>query len=513
MQKIELSRLRPSFSLSAGALTQLLAAVACFLGAIVLPLTMPDFGEQSRLILVVLGCVMLVVGVLNLMFGKQIGRLLNRAGKRSRVVVPREGIACLAMMLVLAVGALLGHRNMPLLVFGMLAGPFVLNGWIVYGMLKSVTVNRQMPRRAIAGNFVGIEIQVHNSKRVMASHMLEVRDSVAGEELKNNSHDEEGSVTFVRVPAGESRIGRYQLRFAKRGRYRLGPLRISSRFPLGIGERGQIFNDVAELIVHPELGRLLPAWSRQQKEMAESSSRVRAQQGLFDDEFHRIREYREDDNPRSIHWRSSARRGRLMVREYQQQRHADSLIVLDLPSQADWSAEAREMSISLAATVCVEQSRAASGDRFILAIAGESPLIVSSRSPGGFREESLDALAVCRPGPQSTLQLLLLQLVQQHGIGDRRLLLITPRPNEVLGLLLQVTTECERDNVDLVMQTTLVEATPETLQQVFELEGSANHNTPPPHKTSASRNHASDNRRTLPENSLQGIPVATKEAP
>jgi uncharacterized protein (DUF58 family) len=352
----------------------------------------------------------------------------------------------------------------------MMAGPFVLNGWIVYGMLKGVRVIRQTPRRAVAGKFVGIEIQVSNSKLVMASHMLEVRDSITGDALKNGSSDEEGSVTFVRVPAGESRRGRYQLRFSQRGRYQLGPLRISSRFPLGIGERGQVFHDVTELIVHPELGRLLPTWSRHQKELAESSSRVRARAGLFDDEFHRIREYREDDNPRSIHWRSSARRGRLMVREYQQQRHADSLIVLDLPAQADWSAEAREMAISLAATVCVEQSRAASGDRFTLAIAAKTPLIVSSRSPGGFREEALDALAVCQPGFPTVLQELLAKLVQEHGVGDRRLLLITPRVTEVRDLLQQVTADCDRDGVDLVLQTTLVEASPEAMQRVIVLE-------------------------------------------
>jgi uncharacterized protein (DUF58 family) len=227
---------------------------------------------------------------------------------------------------------------------------------------------------------------------------------------------------------------------------------------------------VAELIVHPELGRLLPRWRRQQKELAESSSRVRAQAGLFDDDFHRIREYREDDNPRSIHWRSSARRGRLMVREYQQQRHADSLIVLDLPLQADWPEEAREMAISLAATVCVEQSRAASGERFILAIAAQTPLIVSSRSPGGFREEALDALAVCQPGPSGRLQEVLLKLVQEHGIGDRRLLLITPQVKAASDLLQQVTLDSGRDAVDLVLQTNLVEASPEAMQRLFVLE-------------------------------------------
>ena len=467
MQKTEPGRLRPSFSMSAGALTQLLAAFACFLGAAVLPLTFPEFRGRSASVLLILGGVMLVVGTLNLLFGRQVGRVLGRVGRRSRVVVPREGIAYLAIMLVLAIGALLGHRNMPLLVFGMMAGPFVLNGWIVYGILKGVTLKRRAPRRAVAGEFVGVEIEVSNSKKVIASHMLEVHDRIDGAALGRSGRDEEGVVTFVRVPAKEHRVGRYQIRFAQRGLYTLGPMRVSSRFPLGIGERGQLFTDTAELIVHPALGRLLPAWTRQQKEMAESNRRVQARLGLFDDEFHRIREFRSDDNPRWIHWRSTARRGQLMVREYQQHRHADSLVLLDLPELPDWSTDAVEMAVSLTATVCVEQTRSSSGGRYLLAIAANRPELITSRAPGGFREEALDALAVCQPSSKASLTDALAAVIASHGIHDERLILVTPRPAEALQAIRQVNEQTNSDSLDLVAHTTIVHSIPSEMQRVF----------------------------------------------
>jgi len=464
--------LRPSFALSAGALTQLLAAVACFLGAFVLPLTFREFGGQSRTVLLILGSLMASLGMLNLFFGRQLGLILNRAGKRSRVVVPREGIAYLAMMLVLAVGALLGHRNMPLLVFGMMAGPFVMNGWIVYAMLKKVSVVRNAPRRAAAGEFVAIELKVSNQKRFITSHMLEVRDRIVADDARKQTvaKDDEGAVTFVRVPAAEHRTGRYQVQFANRGRYTLGPLRVSSRFPLGIGERGQLFNETSELIVHPKLGRLLPAWTRQQKEMAESSRRVQARLGLFDDEFHRIREFRSDDNPRSIHWRSTARRGQLMVREFQQHRHADSLVILDFPELADWPQQARETAVSLAASVCVEQTRASTGSRNLLAIAVGTPELISSATPGSFREAALDALAVCRASKKASLVATLSEVVANHTLSDERIILITPRPEEASVALTAVMKSLNSDALDLVHRTTIVEATQSAMQQVFQLE-------------------------------------------
>ena len=90
-----------------------------------------------------------------------------------------------------------------------------------------------------------------------------------------------------------------------------------------------------EVIVHPKIGRLLPAWKRRERELAESISRANARLGLFDDEFHGIREYRSGDNPRAIHWRSSARHGHFMVKEHEQHREADLIVLLDLCSSTD----------------------------------------------------------------------------------------------------------------------------------------------------------------------------------
>ncbi len=499
MKNSDESGLRPSFSLSAGALTQLLAAVACFLGAFVLPWTFPELQGISANLLIVLGIVMLVLGLGNVIFGRQLNRMLARAGKRSRVVVPREGIGYLAIMLTLAVGALLGHRNMPLLVFGMMAGPFILNGWIVYGMLKGITVERNVPGRISAGQYVTVEMTVKNNKRLLASHMLEVRDQVTGRSRGKELRDVEGLVAFVRVPPKSRRTGRYELRFSNRGRYTLGPARVSSRFPLGIGERGQLIAQKSELIVHPRIGQLLPAWRRQQKELAESTVRVHSRPGLFDDEFHRIREYRSDDNPRSIHWRSTARRGQLMVREHQQNRQADSLVLLDLPNLKDWPIEASEMAISLAATICVEQTRAASGNAYVLGIAAAKPVMIASRVPGGFREEALDALAICKRSAKADLTELLTSVLTERSLSDERIVLITPRPATAEQALAAVSKSVLSDRIDVLQQTTIVEATRERLSRIFTLDDSE------PALVSSSQSEVSQNKSAAATNGKAAV--------
>ncbi len=457
---------------SASSVTQLLAAVACYLGAFVLPFNYPELGDVTRTILLVAGSVSLVLGIGNILFGRFFARLLLRIGMRSRVIIPREGMVYLGIMLMLAIGALLGHQNTLLLVFGLMAGPFVLNGWAVYAMLRGVTVERSAPRRAAAGEYVTVEVTVKNSKRWLASRLLEIRDSIAGEAMKRERRNFEGAVTFVRVPGGSTRTGRYQVSFERRGGYRLGPLRASSRFPLGIGERGHSFSDYTDLLVWPQLGQLHPQWQRQQRELAESAQNRQSKLGVFDDEFHRIREYRVDDNSRAIHWRSSARRGELMVREFEQHRQSDLFVLLDLCSQRNFSHEDQETAISLAATICVEQTRAASGGQFLLAIAGERSDVVTGRAAGPFREAALDALATCKASSKADLEHVLTQVIESGVVGNGRGVLITPRPDFARLMIPELSSALLPDGVNFLTRTTIVAATADNLRQVFTLAGS-----------------------------------------
>src|ERR1700733_12910773 len=57
-----------------------------------------------------------------------------------RVSLPRTGQFYLMIMILIFSGALLGRSNMLMLVFSMMAGPFVINGWITYSMLKRTAV-------------------------------------------------------------------------------------------------------------------------------------------------------------------------------------------------------------------------------------------------------------------------------------------------------------------------------------------------------------------------------------
>ena len=412
---------------SASNVLQLLAAMASFLAAYVLPANYPELEGPPQYLLLVLGAGFLVVMVLSMLLRPWLTVIAQKIGIRSRMLLPREGIVYLGIMLVIAVAALTGGNpdtgNMLLLIFGMMAGPFVFNGWVVVGMLARVTVTRHLPGTVSAGAFFSVEIRMKNEKRLLSSRLVEVRDVIQGQKVRS-----EGRVIFVRVAPGEQRSAHYDICISRRGVYQFGPLRLSSRFPLGIGERGHILSASGEVVVHPKIGRLLPAWKRRERELAESASRANARQGFFDDEFHSIRAYRLGDNPRAIHWRSSARHGHIMVKQHEQHRDADLIVLVDLFSVPEFSEQLQERAISLAATICVEQTRQSSSGLYRLMVAGKQLHNVECSGSGRFRDAALRELAVCESSSKAQLASMLLAVCQSQLAPNSRFVLITPRP-------------------------------------------------------------------------------------
>ncbi|MFO0919856.1 MAG: hypothetical protein U0872_16280 [Planctomycetaceae bacterium] len=198
---------------------------------------------------------------------------------KHRLVIPKEGLVYLVIMIVLFIGSLLGHTNMLMLVFAMMAGPFVINGWMAYHMLSSCQANRSLPPRVMSGELFSVELALENTQPWLSLWMMQVHDlaSHASENLTP-------TLLFSCIPGRSRRIGHYQLRLRRRGIYQFGPLTVSSRFPLGLIERRRIFARYGELKVYPRAGRLTESGRQRLLGTAELLSEHRAQ-GSFKTNF------------------------------------------------------------------------------------------------------------------------------------------------------------------------------------------------------------------------------------
>jgi len=130
-----------------------------------------------------------------------------------------------------------------------------------------------------------------------------------------------------RIPAGWDRSVTYTAKAELRGRYRIGPMRLRLADPFGLVELNRGFASTSTLTVVPTVHPLPSlglggAWSTG----GDSSSRSVSIQG---EEDAATREYRDGDDLRKVHWRSTARIGKLMVRREEQPWQTRAAMLID----------------------------------------------------------------------------------------------------------------------------------------------------------------------------------------
>ena len=375
------------------------------------------------------GCLCLILGVRRILATLLPRRYANK--RQYRVALPKSGAIYLLVMTVLLVGSLLGHSNMLMLVFAMMVGPFVLNGWITFSMLRRTNLSRRIPRTMIAGESFTVEVRLKNRKLLLASTVMMVTD-----QIENELEQLDCKVLFARVPARSSKTDAYRVCLMQRGLYRFGPLHLATRFPLGIVERRLIFPAFDILLIYPRIGQLTDAWRRGRSMAAEVIDQRTPARGSFHDEFHGMREYRPGDNPRSIHWRTSVRRNELTIREYQQNRSQYLMLLIDLwkPKNATEADRERiELAVSFAATLAVDHMRNARDARLDVAVAGREFERWEGRcGPDGI-DSLLEMLALSDSDTKPDAVALSTDAETRRSSSTRVLLLTTrPRPSDVL---------------------------------------------------------------------------------
>jgi len=164
--------------------------------------------------------------------------------------------------------------------------------------------------------------------------------------------------TVDRIGPGQHRTVHYPIRSDARGRYRIGPLRLRLADPFGLVELTRSFTAVDTLTVVPAVQGLAPvplggAWDSG----GESVSRSVAIRG---DDDAATREYRNGDDLRKVHWRSTARVGKLMVRREERPWQSRATLLLDTRAQAhrgEGPGSSFEWAVSAAASIGVHTAR------------------------------------------------------------------------------------------------------------------------------------------------------------
>lgn len=118
----------------------------------------------------------------------------------------------------------------------------------------------------------------------------------------------------------------YPLYFPKRGFYKLPNIRIESSFPFGFIKRVKIFKIDEKVLVYPSCKNLeLPSFKIKKAHGEEEEKRKWGE--IL--EFYGIKPYQEGDDPRFIHWKKTAQRGEIIVKEFETKSRGNMQLFLD----------------------------------------------------------------------------------------------------------------------------------------------------------------------------------------
>jgi uncharacterized protein (DUF58 family) len=146
----------------------------------------------------------------------------------------------------------------------------------------------------------------------------------------------------------------YALSGVARGRYPIGPLSVRLSDPFGLAQVTTELAGTSELIVHPRIEALSPPPFG--GDLAAAPVARRRRLDASGDEFYTTRAYHDGDDLRKVHWRSSAKRGELMIRQDESPRHARAVVAVDLRRGAHMGEEEQgsfERAVEAAASITV----------------------------------------------------------------------------------------------------------------------------------------------------------------
>lgn len=305
----------------------------------------------------------------------------------------RGWLVTVAGTALLALGVASQYQELALL--GGLALVSVLVSVLLVGRPAGVATRRSIPgTRTSPGSTVRVRLRTRNS----GSRSLRVSERVLGT-------DGEQAVPLDSLAGGAAGESDYWLQPLRRGVVDLGPVRAGRSDPFGLADAERGCGGVERLWVHPrwEYLRTVPVGR-----VADPDGEVDgARAGTLT--FHTLRDYVPGDDLRHVHWRSSARLDRLVVREYVDTSQTRLCVIVDDRLTSGGDARFDEVA-SAAASVLATGVRASLHCELRL-VSGRG------RDGTGGLSPLLDLLAEAGPEPEADLPSAL-RLARSRMDGD-----------------------------------------------------------------------------------------------
>jgi len=292
----------------------------------------------------------------------------------------------------------LNERDLLRVAVFVVALPLLVAVFISASRLRIGAARALRPDRVAVGTGGEVQLEIWRSGRLPAGEIL-LEDGVP------YALGSRPRFVVERLPHDRRVALRYPLQPVLRGIQQVGPLRATITDPFGLCEFERELIGHSRLVVVP---RVVPLWGLPSGAGIgvgdDGTVRLHAGQGEADVI---VRQYRQGDDLRKVHWRSTARRDEIMVRVEERPWRGGTTVLLDHRAAAHHGAgpaASLEWAVSFAASAALHLRR--SGHRVRL-VSEHGHTISDAPGEGGdhYDHVLLDALAALQPAHQRDITL------------------------------------------------------------------------------------------------------------
>jgi uncharacterized protein (DUF58 family) len=183
---------------------------------------------------------------------------------------------------------------------------------------------------------------------------------------------------------------RYDLKSVARGRYAFDAVRLTVEDPFGLARAELVQGEQQTLLVYPRLVALDRLFSEGGAHAQEGRRLLLRRPSGF--ELHSVREYEQGASLRNVHWRSTARRGQLMVKELEDAPRDEVVVLLDGIGDG--------FDVAVRAAGSILQTHVRRGRRCALVVNSPSREVQSIASEHDWHR-TLEVLAAAEPDPRT----------------------------------------------------------------------------------------------------------------
>jgi len=188
---------------------------------------------------------------------------------------------------------------------------FVLSYFHMRFNIPDIEIHRVMQETAFEDEMLNIKMSIRNNLSRGAS-FFEIMDYFPAAKPGK----EKVSLFVLEIVAKEEKSFNYSIECYKRGLWKIGPIEVISQDALGFFRMKQTLNIALNIIIYPSFFRIFafpPLASGSVSWMGVETAKISGDSH----EFFGIREYQRGDTVSRIHWPSSVRHNKLIVKQFE----------------------------------------------------------------------------------------------------------------------------------------------------------------------------------------------------